>query len=269
VVAELLVVGGGNMGTALLRGLISSGWVPESLAVSDSDASTRDRLCEALPGLDVRESPVAAKGAVLAVKPADAESACRALSSSPIPRVLSVMAGVRTTLLEAWMPDKVVVRAMPNTPALLGEGASALSAGSRSQESDLRWAEEILGAVGIVVRVPDASLDAVTGLSGSGPAYLFYLAEGLIEAGVRQGLTSEVSTALVLQTFVGSARMLTESGEPPEILRARVTSPGGTTEAGISVLEGHGFTETLADAVAAASSRSRELGAEQTTKPKE
>jgi len=149
---------------------------------------------------------------------------------------------------------------MPNTPALVGEGASAVAPGGAASEADLEWAEGILGAVGMVVRVPENQLDAVTGLSGSGPAYVFLVAEALIEAGVASGLPRDVSTSLVTQTLLGSARLLAESGQGPEALRAGVTSPGGTTAAGLAALEVRATRAAFLEAVLAATERSRELG---------
>lgn len=257
----MVVVGGGNMGTALVRGLLAAGWAPGSLAVAEADAARRSALRVQLPGTEVEMEPVVADGAVVAVKPADGESACRSLARIGVARVVSLMAGVRLARLESWLgPDVAVIRAMPNTPALVGAGISAISGGRAVREEDLEWTEEVLGAVGQVVRVPEPSLDAVTGLSGSGPAYLFYVAEAMIEAGVRAGLSETVSRSLVLQTLAGSARLLVESGETPQDLRARVTSPGGTTEAGIRVLGDRDVAGAFAEAVAKATERSRELG---------
>jgi pyrroline-5-carboxylate reductase len=150
---------------------------------------------------------------------------------------------------------------MPNTPALVGKGASAIAGGSDADDSHLELAEQLLGAVGIVVRVGEPALDAVTGLSGSGPAYVFLLAEALIEAGVLVGLTRPVAYELVVQTLVGSALLLASDESGPEALRAAVTSPGGTTAAGLRELENHGVRAAILDAVAAATRRSRELGA--------
>jgi len=150
---------------------------------------------------------------------------------------------------------------MPNTPALIGAGAAAIAAGSKATDADLAWAEEILGAVGTVVRLPEALLDAVTGLSGSGPAYVFLVAEALSEAGVLVGLPREISTQLAIQTLLGSARLLAESGDSAETLRAAVTSPGGTTAAGLRALEDHRLRAAFLDAVVAATERSRQLGA--------
>ena len=156
--------------------------------------------------------------------------------------------------------DVAIVRAMPNTPALVGAGAAAIAPGPGAGDDDLAWAEEILRSVGTVVRLDEAALDAVTGLSSSGPAYLFLVVEALTDAGVLVGLTRDVSRALVEQLFVGSARLLAESGDSPEALRAAVTSPGGTTAAGLRELERHGVRAAFLDAVAAATSRARELG---------
>jgi pyrroline-5-carboxylate reductase len=176
--------------------------------------------------------------------------------------VLSIAAGVPLARLEAALGRGLpVVRAMPNTPALVRAGAAAIAPGSAATDDDLAWAEGILGAVGTVVRVPESLLDAVTGLSGSGPAYVFLMVEALTEAGVLVGLPRDVSAALVTQTLLGSARLLTETGDGPEALRAAVTSPGGTTAAGLRALETAGFRAALLEAVAAATARSKELGA--------
>ena len=149
---------------------------------------------------------------------------------------------------------------MPNTPALIGAGASAISPGTNATEEDLAWAEEILGAVGIVVRVPESSLDAVTGLSGSGPAYVFLVAEAMAEAGVLAGLPRDIAETLAHQTLLGAARLVVEEGSPPSALRAAVTSPGGTTAAGLRELERNGVRSAFLEAVMAASERARELG---------
>jgi pyrroline-5-carboxylate reductase len=175
--------------------------------------------------------------------------------------VLSIAAGVTIERLEAGLvPGTPVVRAMPNTPALVGAGAAALAAGHAAAEADLAWAEQILGSVGSVVRVDESLLDAVTGLSGSGPAYVFLVAEALIEGGVLTGLPRPAATTLAVQTLLGSARLLDESPEGPEALRASVTSPGGTTAAGLRALEARGVRSAFLEAVLAATERSRELG---------
>jgi len=248
------------MGAALVGGLVTAGWDPGTVVVAEADAGRRSVLTETLPGVSVTDTPTAADGVVMAVKPADAEVACRALAVTAPTRVLSIMAGVRLARLEDWLgPSAAVVRAMPNTPALVGAGVSALAGGTRSGPADVAWAEEILGAVGRVVRLAEPSLDAATGLSGSGPAYIFLVAEALIAAGVQVGLAPEVSRTLALETIAGAARLLVETGEEPVTLRAQVTSPGGTTEAGVARLEVNGLRQAFHEAVKAATERSRAM----------
>jgi pyrroline-5-carboxylate reductase len=261
-VTRLVVVGGGRMGHALIGGLLRSDWaVPADLAVVEPLATARKELLERYPGIVATEKAVASESAVLAVKPADAEAGCRTISASGCRRVVSIVAGVTIAQLEGWLGHGMaVLRAMPNTPAVLGAGASALAGGESVTENDFMWAEAVLSALGVVARLPEYQLDAVTGLSGSGPAYVFLLAEALVEAGVHEGLDREVSRLLAVQTLLGSARLLVETGESPEVLRAFVTSPGGTTAAALRVLEAHGFRSSVLEAVAAAAHRSRELG---------
>jgi pyrroline-5-carboxylate reductase len=252
------------MGEALLAGLITADWAPvEELAVAEKVAARRDELARAFPGLTVVEEPIAADGALVAVKPGDVVGVCGALAAAGCGRVLSIAAGVTLATLEGAVGAGVpVVRAMPNTPALVGAGAAAIAAGSSASPADLDWAEGLLRAVGTVVRVPEHLLDAVTGLSGSGPAYVFLVAEALIEAGVLAGLPRDVSVELATHTLLGSARLLASAGPgvTPEALRAQVTSPGGTTAAGLRALEAHGVRSAFLEAVMAAAERSRELG---------
>lgn len=254
----LVVVGGGRMGEALVGGLLAAGWSAGDLAVVEPVAARREELAKTFDGVTIALEPVDADGAVIAVKPGDVEAAVRDTRAG---RILSIAAGVTIAKLEAAAGDGVaVVRAMPNTPALVGAGAAAIAAGTSATEDDLAWAERILGAVGTVVRVPEHLLDAVTGLSGSGPAYVFLVAEALVEAGVLAGLPRPTAAALAHQTLLGSARLLAESAEGPEALRAAVTSPGGTTAAGLRELERHGLRAAFLDAVLAATARSQELG---------
>lgn len=258
---RLVVVGGGRMGEALLGGLIVSGWATaEELAVVEPVASRREELMAAHPGLTVTADAVGGEGVVLAVKPHQVGDACRALAGLEVGRVLSIAAGVTLGHLEAVLPAGMpVVRAMPNTPALVGAGAAAVAGGTSAGAADLDWAEAVLGAVGTVVRVSEAQLNAVTGLSGSGPAYVFLVAEALIEAGVLVGLPRDVSTELAVQTLLGSALLLAETGDDPAVLRAAVTSPGGTTAAGLRALEDRATRAAFIAAVAAATERSAEL----------
>jgi pyrroline-5-carboxylate reductase len=279
--AELVVVGGGRMGEALAGGVLSSGWAEAAgVVVVELAPRRREELSAGLgrrfPALTVTDEIPACAGAVLAVKPGDVEAACRSLSGSGVRRVLSIAAGVRLERLERWLgaptdangpregPTEhggpVVLRAMPNTPALIGAGASALSPGTAAGPDDVAWASGLLASVGTVTEVPERLLDAVTGLSGSGPAYVFLLVEALIDAGVLVGLDRRTARDLAVQTLLGSARLLAESGEGPESLRAGVTSPGGTTAAGLRALEAAGFRPAVMDAVVAATERSRQLG---------
>jgi pyrroline-5-carboxylate reductase len=260
--AKLLVIGGGKMGEALVGGLLAARWATAGeLAVLEKLAPRRDELGATHPGLTVTADPVPAEGALIAVKPGDVEAACGLVLDAGVGRVLSIAAGVQLVDLERWTGGAVpVVRAMPNTPATVGAGAAAIAGGSKAGDADLAWAETILSAVGTVVRVPEGLLDAVTGLSGSGPAYVFLVAEALIEAGVLVGLPRDVSATLAVQTLLGSARLLAESGETPEALRAAVTSPGGTTAAGLHALEDRGVRAAFLAAVKAATDRSKELG---------
>jgi pyrroline-5-carboxylate reductase len=259
---ELEVVGGGRMGEALLAGLLGAGWAgADQLGVVERMSSRRDELTATFPGVRIEAEAIPSRGAVIAVKPADVPEVCKEISTAGVERVLSIAAGVTTETIEAALGGGIpVVRAMPNTPAVVAAGASAIAAGASASADDLQWAEGILGAVGVVVRVTEPQLDAVTGLSGSGPAYVFLVAEALIEAGVLVGLTREVAEILAVQTIVGSGRLLADSDEHAAALRAAVTSPGGTTAAGLLELERAGVRSALLDAVVAATERAREIG---------
>jgi pyrroline-5-carboxylate reductase len=262
-VPKLQIVGGGKMGEALLSGLIASGWASaDDLRVVEVVPQRAAELSERISGLKVTSSPGKAAGHVLAVKPHDIRAACADLAteSSGDP-VLSIAAGVTLTTLEAALPEGTpVVRAMPNTPSLVGAGAAAIAPGRAAGPDELAWAEQVLGAVGTVVRVDEGLLDAVTGVSGSGPAYVFLVAEAMTEAGVLAGLPRPTSAQLVVQTLVGAAKLLAESDSGPEALRAAVTSPGGTTASGLRALEQAGTRAAFLDAVMAAAERSRQLG---------
>jgi pyrroline-5-carboxylate reductase len=258
---KLLVVGGGKMGEALVGGLLAAGGLrADELAVVEPDPGRRAQLGERFPGIATVEAPVPAEGAVVAVKPPLVAEVCAQMGELGVRRIVSIAAGVRLATMEAVVPaGTAVVRAMPNTPALVGAGAAAIAGGAGADEADLAWAEGILGAVGTVVRVREAEIDAVTGLSGSGPAYVFLVAEALIDAGVLVGLTREVAAALTVQTLRGAAELLA-TGTPAAELRGNVTSPGGTTAAGLAALEAAGVRAALADAVVAATRRAGELG---------
>ena len=259
---RLQVVGGGKMGEALLVGLVGSGWAsPDELHVVEPDPARRAAVTAAVPEASTSSAPFPNTDAVIAVKPDVVAAVLPALASADTPRALSVAAGVRTEAVEAGLPAGTpVVRAMPNTPALVGEGAAAIAPGAAARPHDLAWARGILEAVGTVVEVSEADLDAVTGLSGSGPAYVFRLAEALRAAGTAQGLDAATADALTRQTLLGAATLLASSGEDPGRLRENVTSPGGTTAAGLAVLDNADFMGLIDRVVDAATERSRELG---------
>ena len=263
---RLAVLGGGRMGEALIGGLCAADWDPGAIAVAEVDPERRRVLEERFP--EVRVVPSAAwavadaEVVVLAVKPQHVAEAL-ASTEDALPAdvlMLSLAAGVPILVVEQAAPGRPVVRAMPNTAALVGHGAAALAAGRHATPAHLDTAEQILAAVGTVVRLPEEHLDAVTALSGSGPAYLFLLAEALVDAGVLVGLPRDVADGLVRQTLLGAATLLAGSDEQPEALRAAVTSPAGTTAAALRVLESSGVRAAFLDAVAAATQRSRELG---------
>jgi pyrroline-5-carboxylate reductase len=253
---RLEIVGGGRMGEALLGGLLASGWAtPDEVAVIERLPERREQLAELFPAVAVRAEPVAAEGAVIAVKPNDVADTCRMMAQVGVQRVLSIAAGVTTAALSNALGEGIaVVRAMPNTPSLVRTGASAIAAGASASGADL------LEEVGIVVRVEEHDLDIVTGLSGSGPAYVFLLVENLILAGVAGGLSHEMAEVLATQTLLGAATLLHSSTEDAAALREAVTSPGGTTAAGLRVLGEAGVPAAIVDAVLAAAERSRELG---------
>jgi pyrroline-5-carboxylate reductase len=254
------------MGAALIGGLLDAGFEADALSIAEIDPERRAVL-EAQHA-KVRVVPSAAWAVadadvvVVAVKPNDVpatlETALPALGTDTL--VLSIAAGVTIATIEGLVPDRPVVRAMPNTPALVRTGASAIAPGTHATADHMDLAERLLGAVGIVVRVGEPALDAVTGLSGSGPAYVFLVAEALIEAGVLVGLPRDIASELTVQTLLGAATLLARDDQGPEALRAMVTSPGGTTAAGLRALESHGVRAALLDAVAEATRRSRELG---------
>ncbi|MFP5224151.1 MAG: pyrroline-5-carboxylate reductase [Actinomycetota bacterium] len=266
--AKVAIVGGGKMGEALLGGLVHAGWNPSDLTVCEQHEDRRKVLADAY-GIgcvgDIAQAVADAQTVVLAVKPQDFDGVLNELGAAigPDCLVLSIAAGIPTRFIESRMPAGVpVVRAMPNTPALLREGVSAIAPGSHATTEHLASAAEILREVGRVVHLAEKHLDAVTGVSGTGPAYVFFLAESLIEAAVGVGLPRDVAIELSVQTLLGAARMLRETGKHPVELREEVTSPGGTTVAAMRVLEREGVRSAFLDAVRAATERSHELANE-------
>ena len=258
---DLAIIGGGNMGAALLGGLLDSGvFDAAALAVVEVAAARRDELSSLFPTVRVEEAVPRCVGAVLAVKPADTPAAAGAAAGAGATRVLSIAAGVRLASIEAAVGSGVaVVRAMPNTPALVRLGACAIAAGATATRDDVAWARGILEAVGTVDEVEEVALDAFTGVAGSGPAYVFLVAEALIDAAVGEGLDPGMAERIVRQLLLGSAALLDREGDPAR-LREMVTSPNGTTAAGLDALAEHDLRGAFAAAVRAATQRSRELG---------
>lgn len=263
---KLAIIGGGKMGEALVGGLIHSGWAqPEEVVVSEIHEERRGYLHKTY-GVHVTGDSVQAvseaETVLLAVKPQDMEQVLEGIGGfvRAGQLVITIAAGIPIEFIERRLrPDVPVVRAMPNTPALLRDGATALAGGAHATPEHVAHAEEILQTVSRTVRLPEKHLDAVTGLSGTGPAYVFFLAEMLVEAGVGVGLPRDVSSELTVQTLLGAARMLRETGRHPVELREDVTSPGGTTAAAMRILEKAGVRSAFLDAVRAATERSREL----------
>lgn len=255
------MVGGGNMGAALLGGMLDSGnFDPNRLAVVELLEARRIQLAEIVPGVSIVGEMPTTKGAVIAVKPDGVRVAVATAVANGATRILSIAAGVTLSTLDAAAgPGVAVVRAMPNTPALVGKGAAAISGGSGASDDDLAWAEQILGSVGIVERLSEPLLDAFTGVAGSGPAYVFLVAEALTDAAVDQGIPRATSERIVNQLLLGSSTLLARDGDAAQ-LRVNVTSPGGTTAAGLARLEHHAVRAAFGDAVGAATERSRELG---------
>ena len=257
---SIQLIGGGRMGQALVQGMVAGGWVqPEDVAIVEVVAAQREALAAQYPSSLIIDRPLDGVAAVLAVKPHLVVDVCAGLTAPG--RVLSVAAGITIAAMEAALPaGTAVVRAMPNTPALVGAGAAALAGGSNAWDEDVDWAVGVLQAVGEAVVVTEPQLDAVTGLSGSGPAYVFLMAEAMTDAGVARGLTREVAGRLAMQTIYGAGKMMVETGTSPVDLRAGVTIPAGTTAAGLAALEDHGLRAAMAGAVAPAIARSVELG---------
>jgi pyrroline-5-carboxylate reductase len=265
---RIAILGAGKIGEALLSGLLSSGWrtTKDIVATSRGDARVAE-LGEKYGIVATRSNVDAVAGAalvVLAVKPQDIEALLTEIGGTVTPEqtVVSVAAAIPTSALERHLAaDVPVVRAMPNTPSTVHEGMAGVCAGTHAREEHLDLAEEALRHLGAVVRVPEDQMDAITAVSGSGPAYFALLAEAMIEAGILLGLAREISTQLVVQTMLGTAKQLRDEKIHPVELRERVTSPGGTTIAAIRELEQAGVRAAFLNAIQAAMNRSRELAA--------
>lgn len=259
-------IGSGKMASALVRGAIQAGAIAaDEIVVSDYFPETARQLAE---GAGVRALPdnaalcAASEVLVLCVKPGDALTALRALGTGLTGKlVISIVAGLEISRLqEAAGEGARIIRVMPNTPALIHQGAAAYALGASATDADAALAEKLFGAVGTVCRVKEALLDVVTGLSGSGPAYVYLMIEALADGGVLMGLPRDLAVQLAAQTVAGAAAMVLQTGEHPAVLRDMVTSPGGTTIAGIEALETHGARAACLAAVRAATEKARALG---------
>jgi pyrroline-5-carboxylate reductase len=263
---SITFIGGGNMARSLVGGMLARGHQRDRLLVAEPNPAAREALEREFAINTTDDNAAAAAGAdllLLAVKPQVMAAVCQPLAEV-LPRravAVSIAAGITSAQLDGWLGGgRAVIRAMPNTPALLGAGATGLFANPRVDAGQRALAESVLSAVGLTVWIDDeAQMDAVTALSGSGPAYLFLLAEAMQAGAEALGLPAEAARALATQTLLGAARMLAESDEPAATLRARVTSPGGTTQAAIEYFESGGLRDLVAGAIAAASRRGAEL----------
>ncbi len=262
---RLAIVGAGMMGEALARGLLDAGWAPGDFVMADIVQRRLDEVGKTLgckTTTDALEAATDATGVVLAVKPQDASEALDGIAGAlGEGGLVSIVAGLRTSSIEEQLSGRPsVVRAMPNTPARVGKGVTALAPGRFVSDATRELADAVFSAVGPVVWLSEDKLDAVTALSGSGPAYVFLVAEAMVDAGVALGLPRDVAETLAFATIEGSGRMLRETGEPPAVLRAQVTSPGGTTAAALAVLEAMALRAAFGEALRAAHRRSQELG---------
>jgi pyrroline-5-carboxylate reductase len=258
------ILGVGVMGSTLLAGLLRSGRDAADLVITGRNVERAEELAETY-GVRLMSNVDAAVDAdtlVLVVKPQDMDGLLAEITDHVRPGalVVSLAAGITTGFLEERLPSgTAVVRVMPNTPALVDEGMAAISPGKHCDDGHLNEAEELLRSCGKVLRIPEKHLDAVTAISGSGPAYIFYVVEAMIEAGVLLGMPRATSTDLVVQTLYGAATMLKETGQHPTVLREQVSSPGGTTMAALRQLDDHKVRAAFVTAMEAAAKRSKEL----------
>ena len=263
----IAILGTGKMGEALLSGLLRAGRSPADVAVVVRREARGEELREAygVPVISAAEAAKSASVLVVAVKPQDMGRMLGEIGGlvTTSQLVISVAAGITTAFIERRFPAEVpVVRVMSNTPVLVDEAMSVISAGKFASEPHLRLAEEMLSPVGKVLRIPESQQDAATALSGSGPAYVYYLVEAMVDAGILLGMPRRTALEMVTQAVYGAATMLRDSGEHPVILREAVTSPAGTTISAIRELERHGVRAAFLAAIEAARDRGRELGAD-------
>jgi len=265
--SKITFIGGGNMARSLIGGLVATGMSNKDISVSEPKADLREKLSKNFGVNALEENASAVMGAnviVLAVKPQilqEVVTPLGALVAEARPLLISVAAGVTCSSIERWIGgDPALIRVMPNTPALIGAGISALYANSNVSNGQRALAEKIMAAVGKTIWIKEETLmDAVTAVSGSGPAYFFYVMQAIYDAAVREGLDAQTARSLSLETALGAARLALASTEDPGNLQAQVTSPGGTTEAAIKVLDDSGVRDNLQKAVSAARARGGEL----------
>jgi pyrroline-5-carboxylate reductase len=266
--SKIGLIGAGRMATALARGFINAGIVrADDIRASDPSATAREAFKRDVPGVHVNDENTSvvesAIVVILAVKPqqiGDVLTEVRGVMPHEA-LVVSIAAGITLERLAAGLPSSQrIVRVMPNTPCLIGRGVSCFSLGPHATREDADNVASLLSAVGSAFEVPESQLDAVTGLSGSGPAFVYSMIESLTEGGVSSGLPPSLAAELAARTAAGAAEMVLQTGETPAVLRDRVTSPGGTTQAGLAVLKDLGFQAAVVEAVAAATRRSAELG---------
>ncbi|MGJ8694972.1 MAG: pyrroline-5-carboxylate reductase [Verrucomicrobiaceae bacterium] len=267
---KVALIGCGKMGQALASGSVNSGALkPDQLFLYDPVSAAIDALLETIPDAHrcatLEEAITQADTLLICVKPGDVSAVMEWVSqsgkSAPDLLAISIAAGVPiAAMTEACRGKARIVRVMPNTPCLVGEGAAAFSLGDNATEDDSALIKSLLGSVGLVIQVKEPLLDAVTGLSGSGPAYVFTMIEALADGGLLEGLPRDQALALATQTVLGAAKLVSETGLLPAELRDRVTSPGGTTIAGLAALERGNFRSSVISAVSTATERSRELG---------
>lgn len=260
------VIGAGNMGTAILRGLVESGNMTAGAIVAyDPDMKREQLLALDLGILCAQDNrlPASCPYVLLSVKPQMVgpvlEEIAATVSDDTV--IISIAAGITTQYIDKKLNGKGrIIRAMPNTPMLVGSGVSAIAAGPRASHEDVHWAQRLFAASGLAVVMEESQIDAVTGLSGSGPAYLFYLIEAMTKAGEAEGLDHDLAELLATQTCIGAGKLLAKTRKPPEQLRKMVTTPGGTTEAAITHMDGNNVSQCIAEAIGKATARSRELG---------
>jgi len=263
---KIVIIGAGHMGSALIGGMLNAKITsPKNIVASRRNEAVLEeirRKWRIHAFSDNKKALIGADIVILAIKPQMASAVLDEISPSinKSQLVISLMAGITTATINKKLKTPcAVVRAMPNTPALVSAGATAISAGAHAQEKDMKLAELIFSSVGIVVTLPESALDAVTGLSGSGPAYIFMVIEAMIDGGVKMGIPRPIAAKLAAQTVFGAAKLIIETGKHPAIHKDEVTTPGGTTINALHVLEARGMRSVLIDAIVASAQRSQEL----------